>query len=134
MRVLLDSHILLAIALKRLPKVSAKIARRLERQEVRAWASVASLWEIAIKTRLGKRDPGMPLASLPQYFEAVGLTILPVTAAHAIAEPAPRTRDPFARLLLAQCAVGDFCLVTVDHAAAQTSARRPPRLTPLFRP
>ena len=118
MRLLLDSHILLAMALKRLPDVSLAAARMLGRREIQAWASVASLWEIAIKTRLGKLDPGMPLDDLPDFLESVGLVILPVTAGHALTtvEPLPPTRDPFDRLLLAQCEVEQLSLLTLDRA------------------
>lgn len=67
-----------------------------------AHASVASLWEIAIKTRLGKLDAGMPLEALAEFFEAIGLVILPIDRNHVITsvEPEPITRDPFDRLLL----------------------------------
>lgn len=118
MRLLLDSHILLAIALHRLPEVSPQAARLLDERRLQARASVASLWEIAIKTRLGKLDPGMTVESLPQFFEAIGLVILPVTAEHAVTavEPLPPTRDPFDRLLLAQCKVEGLSLLTLDRA------------------
>lgn len=81
-------------------------------------ASAASLWEIAIKARLGKLDPGMPLGMLAEFFEAVGIGMLPITASHAVAavEPMPPTRDPFDRMLLTQCLVEGRRLVTVDNA------------------
>jgi PIN domain nuclease of toxin-antitoxin system len=115
---LLDSHILLAIALKRLDAVSPSIARALARPDMDLAASAASLWEIAIKARLGKLDPGMPLGMLAEFFEAVGIGMLPITASHAVAaiEPMPPTRDPFDRMLLAQCLIEGRRLVTVDHA------------------
>lgn len=118
MKLLLDSHILLALALDRLPEVSAVIAHRIEQPDVEPFASVASLWEIAIKTRLRKLDPGMALEDLPRFFEAIRVTVLPITAAHALAlvDPLPPTRDPFDRLLLAQCKVEGSRLVTLDAA------------------
>jgi PIN domain nuclease of toxin-antitoxin system len=80
--------------------------------------SVASLWEMAIKSRLGKLDVGLPLHSLPGYLRASGISVLPVTADHAFCavEPTPPTRDPFDRLLLAVCEVEGLRLVTVDRA------------------
>ncbi|MDO9426004.1 MAG: type II toxin-antitoxin system VapC family toxin [Methylobacterium sp.] len=118
MRLILDSHILVAISLGRLHQVSFPIAECLKRPEIFAFASVASLWEIAIKTRLGKLDPGLPLASLPLFYEALGMTLLPISSAHALAcvEPVPPTRDPFDRMLLAQCQVEACRLATLDHA------------------
>lgn len=85
MRFLLDSHVPLAISLDRLPSVSAVIARTVVRPEILAFASVASFWEIAIKTRLGKLDPDVPLENLPAFYEASGIVIMPITAAHALA-------------------------------------------------
>lgn len=78
MRPLLDSHILLAIALRRLDAVSPSIAQALARPNMDLAASAASLWEIAIKARLGKLDPGMPLGMLAEFFEAVGIGMLPI--------------------------------------------------------
>ena len=65
MKLRLDSHILLALALDRLPEVGGEVDRLIQRDDAKLWASVASLWEIAIKTRLGKLDPGLPFESLP---------------------------------------------------------------------
>ena len=52
------------------------------------------------------------------YFEALGLAILAIELNHVIAsaDPEPETRDPFDRLLLAQCQVENLRLVTVDRA------------------
>ncbi len=118
MRLILDSHILLAITLKRSNRIEPGITRLMSGKEVRLWASAASLWEIAIKTRPGKLDPGLPLKDLPSFLEAVGIRIMPVTAAHALTlvEPMPPTRDPFDRMLLAQCHVERCRLVTADRA------------------
>lgn len=118
MRLILDSHILLALSLGRLHQVSSSIVDCLKRPETFAFASVASFWEIAIKTRLGKLDPGLPLESLPLFYEALGIAVLPISAAHALAciDPVPPTRYPFDRMLLAQCHVEACRLATLDHA------------------
>lgn len=60
----------------------------------------------------------MPVEKLSSFFEAVGIEILPISAAHAVAavEPVPPTRDLFDRMLLAQCVVEDRRLVTLDLA------------------
>ena len=80
--------------------------------------SVASLWEIAIKTRLGKLGLNVALESLPELIETMRLDLLPIHARHVLAkaEPEPPTRDPFDRPLLAQCAVDGLRLVTIDRA------------------
>ena len=144
MRLILDTYILLAMALRRLDTISPEAAQRIADEATGLWASVASLWEIAIKTRLGKLDSGMALEDLPHFFEAGGVTILPITAAHALAqvEPMPGTRDPFDRILLAQCSVEDVRLITLDRAlrdhplAARLapSSRKPTAKNPKTRP
>lgn len=118
MRILLDTHILIAVTDGRLASVYPDIAAGVVRSDVQTWASVASLWEIAIKTRLGKLAPGIVLPDLASFFETAGFTILPIDRQHVIADvtPVPRTRDPFDRLLLAQCQVESLSLVTVDGA------------------
>ena len=118
MRVLLDTHVVLGLVRQTLSKEHSKIAQRLADQSTISFVSVASLWETAIKARLGKLDPGMPLEDIAGYLEAVGLSILPIEVRHVIvaADPAPETRDPFDGLLLAQCQVDDLKLVTLDRA------------------
>lgn len=71
-----------------------------------------------MKNRLGKLDIGMPLPDLPEAIASVGLCILGIDVAHVlhILDPEPPTRDPFDRLLLAQCHVEGLKLITVDRA------------------
>lgn len=118
MRLLLDTRVALALLQRTLAKRYPAIARRLVDPATAGFVSVASLWETAIKARLGKLDPGLPLEDIAGYLEAVGLSILPIEADHVIvaADPEPETRDPFDRLLLAQCRVENLRLATVDRA------------------
>ena len=117
MRVLLDTHVALALLRRSLAKQYPQIARHLTDPATVGFISVASLWETAIKSRLGKLDPGMPFHNMVGYLEAVGLSILPIEAPHVLAatDPEPKTRDPFDRLLLAQCQVENMKLATVDR-------------------
>jgi PIN domain nuclease of toxin-antitoxin system len=118
MRVLLDTHVAMALIGRALHTKYPGIASYLLDPATLGFFSVASLWEMAIKTRLGKLKPGMPLEDIAGYLEAVGLSILPIESSHVIAatNPEPETRDPFDRLLLAQCQVESLKLVTLDRA------------------
>ena len=118
MRVLIDTHIVLGLLRRSLTQQCPGIASRLIYPATVGFVSVASLWEIAIKSRLGKLDLGMLLEDVIGYLQAVGFTLLPIETRHVItaAEPEPDTRDPFDRLLLAQCQVEDLQLATVDRA------------------
>lgn len=117
MRVLLDTHIVLGLLKGNFAKQYPEIASGLADAETLGFVSTASLWETAIKTRLGKLDPGMPLEDIAGYLEAIRLSILPIDVGHVIAavDPEPETRDPFDRLLLAQCQIEDMRLVTLDR-------------------
>ncbi|HEV7255118.1 MAG TPA: type II toxin-antitoxin system VapC family toxin [Mesorhizobium sp.] len=117
MRLLFDTHVVLEIIhAGLLDRPSAY--RRLRDEADQGWVSVTTLWEITIKTRLGKLDPRMPVGDLAAYLESVSFATLDITRHHAVAfvEPEPATRDPFDRMLLAQCKVEGLKLVTVDRA------------------
>jgi PIN domain nuclease of toxin-antitoxin system len=118
MRLLLDTNILISLTPRRLPTLNARIAGAIQAVENSCFASIASLWEIAIKMRLGKLDTGLPHAQFAGFLEAIGLTLLPIGRDHVLAEieAEPDTRDPFDRLLLATCQVEGFRLVTLDRA------------------
>ena len=57
MRFLLDTNVLIIFARHELHKLDARIVTAVLSPENLSFASAASLWEIAIKTRLGKLDP-----------------------------------------------------------------------------
>lgn len=117
MRLLLDTHIVLAILRDDVMRRYPAMAKLLDEQSTIGIVSVASLWEIAIKTRLSKLDPGMPLADISGALRALRLSILAIDVRHAVfaVDPEPETRDPFDRLLLAQCHVDGMQLATVDR-------------------
>jgi PIN domain nuclease of toxin-antitoxin system len=117
MRVLLDTHMVIAIVQRKLAERFPRVQQVLSDSAASGFVSVASLWEIAIKMRLGKLQPGLPLETIPVYLQEAGLTILSIDIPHVItaADPEPGTRDPFDRLLLAQCKVEGLQLATVDR-------------------
>ncbi len=92
--------------------------RSARRSELRILRERASLWEIAIKWRLGKLQLSGDLERLPDILTSGGLEIIPINERHVLVtvQPEPMTRDPFDRLLLAQCSVEELRLVTVDRA------------------
>ena len=114
-RLLLDTQIVLwALAgHRRLPRE----ARRLI-DDHEAVVSAASIWEIAIKVSIGKLDADP--AAVRQALEPSGFDELPVTGEHAarVALLPPHHRDPFDRLLVAQCLVEGLVLLTADAQLA----------------
>lgn len=119
-RLLIDSHFVIAVVEDRRDDLSRTVRLALENSRSEVYASVASLWEIAIKVRLGKLPLRTMLRQLPDAIRSYGITLLPVEAVHVLTEvdPWPATRDPFDRLLLAQCLVENLRLVTRDRALA----------------
>ena len=117
MRLLLDTHVLIAVLRTRPPDGDGSIAYLLRDQPHPSFASVASLLEITIKTRLGKVDTGAALVDLPAILSRFDIQTLAIKVPHVLAEldPLPSTRDPFDRLLLAQCQVEGLRLVTGDR-------------------
>ncbi|CAN7407498.1 type II toxin-antitoxin system VapC family toxin [Pararhizobium sp. LjRoot238] len=118
MKLLLDTHIFIAFLNKQMDQLPSKIGNVLSDNSPELHVSVATFWEMAIKWRLGKLDFGTTLENLPDAATRGDIEILPINEHHAVAyaEPEPPTRDPFDRLLLAQCAVEDMKLVTIDAA------------------
>jgi PIN domain nuclease of toxin-antitoxin system len=92
-----------------------------DRSRGRGYVSAASIWEAAIKARLGKlaADPHELAAAI----EPSGFIELPVRASHAAGVGALELHhnDPFDRLLLAQALAEPLRLVTSDAVLAQYS-------------
>lgn len=112
MRLLLDTHLLLW-ALAAPARLSTATRKQIEGGEV--YASAASIWEISIKSALGKldADPAEVLAGI----DPAGFALLPITGAHAakVVELPLLHRDPFDRMLVAQALCEPLILFTNDE-------------------
>ncbi len=86
------------------------------------WLSAASVWEMAIKTALGKlRVPGGLNTLLETQAQTNGIKLLDISAWHAtktLELPAIHN-DPFDRMLIAQALSNDLILLTPDSQIAQ---------------
>jgi PIN domain nuclease of toxin-antitoxin system len=120
MRLLLDTNILIGLTPDRRQSLASRITDQVRSGDNVCFASVVSLWEIAIKRRLKKLDTTMTATGIADYFESGGVAMLPVTREHVLAEVEPElsTRDPFDRLLIAICQVEGLRLVTLDRTLA----------------
>lgn len=119
-RLLLDTHVLLGLVDRDLVPLPEAVVALLAAPGHRTFVSVASLWEAAIKHRLGKLPLPCPLDEWPVVLESAGVIPLPVTIGHVTADldPWPDTKDPFDRLLLAAASVEGMKLVTFDQKLA----------------
>lgn len=117
MRLLLDTHIFLwAVTDSRKLKAAAR-RQMLAADEI--YVSAASIWEIAIKSRLGKIVGDAE--QLAQAIGESGFIELPVSARHAarVAQLPLHHHDPFDRLLVAQSLSEPLFLLTADGALAR---------------
>jgi PIN domain nuclease of toxin-antitoxin system len=111
-RLLIDTHILIWLMTG-----SARLDRRARSLIVNSaevFVSSASIWEIAIKHRLGKIEEDAEL--IVAKLEAAGLHELDVTYRHALATsklPLHHS-DPFDRLLVAQAITEPMRFLTSD--------------------
>ena len=119
MRLLLDTHIFLrAIAGSRELKIGV---RRLIETADEVYVSAASIWEIGIKSRLGKLRAN-PVSCAAAIVES-GFAELPVSALHAAGVAALENHhgDPFDRLLISQALAEPLRLVTADATLVRYS-------------
>lgn len=120
MKVLLDTHLLLWAA-GAPERLSATALQYLAAESVTRFFSVASLWEIVIKSGLGREDFVVDATSLRRGLLLNGYVELPIASEHAVAVGRlPNVhRDPFDRMLVAQSTVEDITLLTSDPLVAR---------------
>ena len=116
MRYLLDTHTLLwARATPDL--LSADALAVLESADNVLYLSIASLWECAIKSSIGKLDvPDDFYRTVAGDYELLGIDVSHV---EACANLPLHHRDPFDRMLVAQARLGGLTLVTRDRDIAR---------------
>jgi PIN domain nuclease of toxin-antitoxin system len=118
MKLLLDTHIFLWFIMGS-SNLSVHSRDLIEDVANQKFLSVASLWEIAIKSSLGKLILSAPFDTLiPQQLSLNGFELLNIEINHtAVVATLPfHHRDPFDRLLIAQAMVEKMPLVSVDAA------------------
>jgi PIN domain nuclease of toxin-antitoxin system len=119
-KLLLDTHLLLWAAgqPERLPKRARSLLLDAKNQLL---FSSASLWEVAIKRDLGRKDFTVDPSRLWQRLLANGYLELPVSGEHAITTSTlPRHhKDPFDRILIAQARVEGLTLLTGDASVGE---------------
>ena len=120
MKLLLDTHLLLWAA-NEPDRLSANARKLICDVTNDLLFSSASLWEIAIKSGLGRNDFRVDARLLRRGLLDNGYTDLPVTSEHAVAVDAlpPIHKDPFDRVLVAQAMIEGVTLLTVDPLVAK---------------
>jgi PIN domain nuclease of toxin-antitoxin system len=120
MKFLLDTHLLLWAAGQ--PERLSKPARELiENPDNALYFSAASIWEIAIKSSLGREDFKADSRLIRRGLIDNGYREISISSEHAAGvQSLPLVhKDPFDRLLIAQSLVEGMPLVTMDPLLSQ---------------
>ena len=116
MKVLLDTHVFLWWIMDD-PRLSAKAREMIAAPETIVYVSAATVWEIAVKSQIGKLSLAQPVKQyIPTQMTTNGFIDLPITLDHALhIHSLPlHHRDPFDRMLVAQSQLEDMPILSAD--------------------
>ncbi|GAA3790995.1 type II toxin-antitoxin system VapC family toxin [Amycolatopsis tucumanensis] len=117
-RLMLDTHVLLW-ALTDPARLSDQVRAAVADRRTELFVSAASAWEIATKQRLGKLPQAEVLVrAYRQHLARLAVDSVPVTDEHSLLAGSMewKHRDPFDRIIAAQCMTESLPLVTADEA------------------
>ena len=118
MKLLFDTHSLIWY-LEKNPRLKFSTVRLIEDSTIEILVSVGSLWEISVKSRLGKMSVplGMTFVQLERHLRGLDFQMLNVESQHLdVLNTLPlHHRDPFDRLLIAQAIFENATLVSDDQ-------------------
>ena len=117
MRYLLDTHVFLW-KVANSERIPAKVLAETENPDNEIFISAVSLWEIAIKTRIGKMDlDGVSPDELIPLAGEMGistLSLIPTEAITYVKLQESTHNDPFDRMLIWQAIQRDMTIVSRD--------------------
>ena len=115
MNLLLDTHAVIWFITED-DQLPINIKESIEDAANTCFVSIASLWEMGIKYSLGKLDLKADLKNIFELIDQSGLTILPITPTHILANTTLdfHHRDPFDRLIIAQAKSEALTLISKD--------------------
>jgi PIN domain nuclease of toxin-antitoxin system len=118
MTILLDTHVILWW-LDDDPRLGSKARDVIGSGDVQLLVSIASLWEVSIKHRIGKLRANAALVA--SHLREASISVLPVKITHLTAlEQLPlHHRDPFDRMLVAQALAETVSIMTNDALVRQ---------------
>jgi PIN domain nuclease of toxin-antitoxin system len=121
-RLLLDTHALLWW-LADDARLGRQARRLIEDPGNDVAVSVASMWEIVVKVRIGKLEA--EIGEIARAVEREGFAVLAITTPHllTLAELPMHHRDPFDHLLVAQAIGEDATFVSEDRNASRYPVR-----------
>jgi len=113
--ILIDTHTLIWF-LEGDSQISTVAVSTIENNPGTTFVSIASLWEIGIKSSLGKLDINLTFQGMVQEISKNAIAILPISESDiaAIITLPFHHRDPFDRIIVAQSQNNNFPIVSKD--------------------
>lgn len=120
MKLLLDTHLLLWMTILSY-KLRPGTRQLIDHPDNQLFFSSLSIWEVALKSGAKRDDFDVDARVLHRTLLSSDYTELPITGEHAVAvsDLPPLHKDPFDRLLIAQCIVEGITLLTADRIVAR---------------
>ena len=114
---LLDTHTLLW-AIGNTKQLSKKVIHTIKNPDNEILVSAVSLWEIALKTSIGKLEVSFEISNIHAYCKKMGFELVslePVEALNSVQLPFKiEHKDPFHRMLIFQCIKNNYTLISKD--------------------
>ena len=123
MKYLLDTHTFLW-AIFDAEKLGKQAFNILNNPRNQCFLSIASIWELSIKVRLGKLEfHNFKLDEAKTYCKKLKVNLLPIDVKDAVMNSLlslkPKHRDPFDRMLIATAIQNDWTLLSCDDKFEQ---------------
>jgi PIN domain nuclease of toxin-antitoxin system len=115
MNLLLDTHTVIWFITND-KSLSDSAKKSIEDMSNTCFVSIASLWEMSIKYRLGKLELNMTIEVIFDLIEQTGFEILPIFPEHLLVNSQLELhhRDPFDRLIISQAIFENYTTITKD--------------------
>lgn len=121
MRLLLDTHVILWL-MEANPKLSTELVGKLRDFDNELLISMASIWEISIKSSIGKMKLRVPfhlfleIAIRDYSVQPLPITEMDCVEANRLPFLNPNHKDPFDRMILSQAIRQGLAIVSADQA------------------
>ncbi|MBX2989715.1 MAG: type II toxin-antitoxin system VapC family toxin [Bacteroidetes bacterium] len=125
MKLLLDTHALIWF-LQDDERLTAEAKKAIQTSGNVSFVSLASMWEMAIKSSLGKLKIEVPFGEIPNSVRKSGLEMLDIRFEHieTVSGMPFFHRDPFDRILIAQAIFSRLSLVSNESVFEQYGIER----------
>ena len=118
LKLLLDTHTLLW-AIGKTGELSKTVIQEIKNPNNEIFVSAVSLWEIALKSSIGKLIVDFDVKDIPKYCNKMEFELIPLEPTDALScvqlPQKNNHKDPFDRMLIYQCIKNDYTLISKDE-------------------